>query len=84
MKHFQPSFVAVRPPRYAQSAVAGLVTFAAVALPAYRPALGDLAPERSATTISQSCPLTRIGTQLVRCDLLTGAGVPAPYWVAQR
>ncbi|MGH8893761.1 MAG: hypothetical protein ACRDWY_10740 [Actinomycetes bacterium] len=28
-----------------------------------------------------SCPLRRIGRQLVRCDNLTGAGVPAPLSV---
>jgi hypothetical protein len=27
------------------------------------------------------CPLARIGTQLVRCDDLTGAGVTAPAWI---
>lgn len=31
-----------------------------------------------------SCPLTRVGTQLVRCDNLTGHGVPAPLWVRER
>ncbi|HEY9357882.1 MAG TPA: hypothetical protein VIQ52_16415 [Arthrobacter sp.] len=30
------------------------------------------------------CPLTRIGTQLVRCDNLTGADVPAPYWIPEQ
>jgi hypothetical protein len=30
-----------------------------------------------------NCPLTRIGTQLVRCDYLTGAGVPAPAFVPE-
>jgi len=29
------------------------------------------------------CPLERIGTQLVRCDYLTGAGVRAPSWVPE-
>lgn len=29
------------------------------------------------------CPLTRIGSQFVRCDVLTGAGVFAPAWVAE-
>lgn len=32
----------------------------------------------------QYCPLTRIGTQLVRCDNLTGAGVPAPFWIPEQ
>jgi hypothetical protein len=30
------------------------------------------------------CFLERVGTQLVRCDLLTGEGVPAPSWVPER
>lgn len=29
------------------------------------------------------CPLERIGTQLVRCDNLTGAGVKAPSWIPE-
>jgi hypothetical protein len=32
-------------------------------------------------TQSRSCALTRIGEQFVRCDNLTGAGVPAPSWI---
>jgi hypothetical protein len=32
---------------------------------------------------SSYCPLTRIGTQFVRCDNLTGNGVPAPSWVPE-
>ena len=30
------------------------------------------------------CPLERIGTQLVRCDNLTGTGVDAPYWIPEQ
>jgi hypothetical protein len=30
-----------------------------------------------------NCPLERVGTQFVRCDNLTGAGVPAPEWVPE-
>jgi hypothetical protein len=30
-----------------------------------------------------NCPLTRVGTQFVRCDNLTGAGVSAPPWVPE-
>jgi hypothetical protein len=30
------------------------------------------------------CPLERIGSQLVRCDNLTGPGVPAPYWIPEQ
>jgi hypothetical protein len=28
-----------------------------------------------------NCPLRRVGSQFVRCDNLTGAGVTAPSWV---
>jgi hypothetical protein len=30
------------------------------------------------------CPLERIGTQFVRCDALTGAGVPAPSYIPEQ
>ena len=30
------------------------------------------------------CPLMRIDTQYVRCDDLTGAGVPAPPWIPEQ
>ncbi|MDJ0335993.1 hypothetical protein QMG83_12225 [Salinibacterium sp. G-O1] len=29
------------------------------------------------------CPLTRVGTQFMRCDNLTGAGVRAPAWIPE-
>ncbi|MET3164327.1 UNVERIFIED_ORG: hypothetical protein ABIB19_002756 [Arthrobacter sp. UYEF10] len=32
----------------------------------------------------ENCLLTRIGTQLLRCDNFTGAGVPAPYWIPEQ
>jgi len=32
----------------------------------------------------QDCLLTRIETQLVRCDNLTGAGVSAPFWIPEQ
>lgn len=32
---------------------------------------------------SAGCPLERIADQLVRCDNLTGAGVPAPSFVPE-
>lgn len=34
-------------------------------------------------TSVQNCPLRRIDTQLVRCDNLTGAGVPAPAFILE-
>ena len=29
------------------------------------------------------CPLRRVGTQYVRCDLRTGAGAQAPNWIPE-
>ena len=34
-------------------------------------------------TAGPDCELRRVGTQFVRCDALTGAGVPAPAWVPE-
>ncbi|WP_438855531.1 hypothetical protein [Agromyces sp. M3QZ16-3] len=48
------------------------------------------APEPTPTVVSvqvaddDRCPLRRVGTQFVRCDDLTGAGVPAPSWIPQQ
>ncbi|TDT85912.1 hypothetical protein DFO47_101331 [Arthrobacter sp. AG258] len=30
------------------------------------------------------CPLERIGSQLVRCDNLTGTGAEAPAWIPEQ
>jgi hypothetical protein len=38
-------------------------------------------PQPVQQTDSRACALTRIGEQFVRCDNLTGAGVPAPSWI---
>jgi hypothetical protein len=38
-------------------------------------------PQR--TAFADGCALQRIGTQLVRCDHLTGAGVRAPCWIPE-
>jgi len=40
------------------------------------PRTGDVAPS--------SCPLRRVMTTYVRCDDLTGNGVPAPAWILER
>jgi hypothetical protein len=58
-----------------------------VAVPAAvaRPVDPDGVPKYR-TTVSDSsltCPLRRIDRQLVRCDNLTGAGVPAPLFIAK-
>ncbi|MCD9197925.1 hypothetical protein [Aeromicrobium wangtongii] len=41
------------------------------------------APATSSVQDSLHCPLERVGTQFVRCDNLTGAGVPAHEWVPE-
>ena len=43
---------------------------------------GDTGP--AAAVGGHACPLERIGTQLVRCDNLTGAGVPAPLFIPEQ
>ncbi len=44
---------------------------------------GSLNPTSISMLGSGNCPLERVGTQLVRCDNLTGAGVRAPSWVPE-
>lgn len=41
---------------------------------------------RTATgaAVRLSCPLERVGTELVRCDLLTGNGVAAPLYIPEQ
>lgn len=38
---------------------------------------------RQENVYSAVCPVERIGDQSVRCDNLTGNGVPAPWYVPQ-
>lgn len=38
----------------------------------------DAGPRVAVAQPSAGCPLARVGTQYVRCDNLTGNGVPAP------
>lgn len=52
----------------------------AVAMKAPEPITSPLSVEQDAW----NCPLMRVGTQLVRCDNLTGAGASAPSWVPER
>jgi hypothetical protein len=40
-------------------------------------------PSVSVVPRELSCHLTRVGTQLVRCDNLTGLGNPAAPWVPE-
>ena len=61
--------------------LAGSVAVPAVAYP-LEP---DPAPHRSIAfpDSPRRCPLRRIDRQLVRCDILTGAGVPAPLFIPE-
>jgi hypothetical protein len=59
----------------AATLIAGLAAIPAAA----RPDPGESISDRS----SSNCSLNRIGTQLVRCDYLTGGGVEAPVWVPE-
>jgi hypothetical protein len=45
---------------------------------------GPVWPETSSANRLGSCALERVGHQLVRCDDLTGAGVPAPASIPER
>ena len=40
-------------------------------------------PRVVAFEIDHDCPLRRIDRQLLRCDNLTGAGVPAPLFISE-
>jgi hypothetical protein len=59
--------------------LAGLTAIPVVA----RPDPGELVQVQDSSGYP-NCPLSRIGTQPVRCDYLTGAGVPAPAFVAEQ
>lgn len=42
---------------------------------------GETFSQKSAT---RNCAVQRIDGQLIRCDVLTGTGAPAPLWVPKR
>ena len=60
-----------------------LLALAAAGAATARPEPAPAAPIVQSERIGE-CPLTRVGDQLVRCDDLTGAGVPAPPWVPEQ
>jgi hypothetical protein len=68
--------------RFIGSTATALLLGAALATPAL--ARQDAGPAVEREPTSASCPLTRVATQLVRCDNLTGNGVSAPLWIPQR
>ncbi len=44
----------------------------------------DIGPPVPNVSHPGSCLLERVGTQFVRCDNLTGNGVPAPAFISER
>ena len=44
----------------------------------------DAGEPLTTTAAGAQCPLERVGTQFVRCDVNTGNGVPAPAWLPER
>jgi hypothetical protein len=65
--------------RRSGAVIAGVLLLLTGWLPA---ATASPPPDPSQASVNR-CPLERIGTQLVRCDNLTGAGVRAPSWVPE-
>ena len=55
----------------------GLATVPAAA----RPNIGETSQGSVGPSSDRPCAIQRIGTQMVRCDNLTGAGVAAPWWL---
>ncbi len=60
---------------------AALVSLTIVPTAAGRPDDAHLARQHARSVVF--CPLERIGDQFVRCDNLTGAGAPAPWFVPE-
>ncbi|MEO6506110.1 MAG: hypothetical protein ABIW36_10430 [Terrimesophilobacter sp.] len=64
-----------------------VIALSAILLAVSSPAVAQQDPGTasgpSPTQKSTHCPLTRVGTQFVRCDDLTGAGAPAPAFVPE-
>ncbi|WP_353814155.1 hypothetical protein [Agromyces sp. SYSU T00266] len=69
------------------ASAAALLSVIAAAPAVARP---EPAPEPTTAVVSvqradvDRCPLERIGTQFVRCDVLTGAGVSAPTYIPEQ
>ncbi|MGR0317831.1 hypothetical protein [Agromyces sp. ZXT2-3] len=68
------------------ASASALLTAIAAAPAVARP---EPAPEPAISVIAgqsddRACPLERVGTQFVRCDDLTGAGVPAPSHIPEQ
>jgi hypothetical protein len=65
----------------AAAAAATIIAGLAVTPAGARPDSGESIHDRFSSY--DTCELKRIGTQLVRCDYLTGGGVEAPVWVPE-
>ncbi len=61
-----------------------LLSAAALALAISAPAHAQQLPGPGVRSAKSSCPLERIGAQLVRCDRLTGNGVSAPLYIPEQ
>jgi hypothetical protein len=74
--------------RWRAAAVAALVLTAVSTAPASAVMLHDpsVTAQTAAlsSTTNHNCWLLRVGTQLVRCDNLTGNGVKAPRWMPEQ
>ena len=74
--------------RTARTVLAGLVATALTAALVAQPAAARQDPGQPTPSTGSSrsgqCQLQRVGTEFVRCDDLTGNGVPAPGWVDER
>jgi len=76
-----------RPARIATTTAILIMLAGSAAVPAMaRPIDPDPPVTTRKTTFPDSslrCPLLRIDRQLIRCDNLTGAGVPAPLFIPE-
>lgn len=70
-------------PRWAALAAAALLLAVVVPAPAFAKPDPGTSGGMVPVLTGQQCPLTRIGTQFVRCEDLTGAGALAPSWVPE-
>ena len=70
----------------ASAAAAALLAALAVTPASARPdpATTPESAQVAVRAFDDRCTLERIGTQFIRCDDLTGAGVPAPSFIPER
>jgi hypothetical protein len=71
-------------PRWVFAAAAGLFVLTVAATPGGSCPARQALPSMGTPASGMRCALTRVGTQLSRCDDLSGAGVRAPLWIPSR